>query len=93
MNRSQFYADTKIKLPELELSFRDYVMAENCLKESDRYKQALQYWKQRVQTLPPAPELPMAKNPRSISNPKFTRLHKKMNSDSWLAAIKNKSDT
>ncbi len=45
-------------LPTLELSYRDYVMWEQALQTTDIYDQAQKYWLRRLETLPPAPELP-----------------------------------
>lgn len=44
----------------LDISFRDYVLADIGQKESESYKSALAYWQDRFTTLPPAPELPLS---------------------------------
>lgn len=53
------------QLPPLELSIRDYVVAKTGLKGSPVYERALDYWRRRLPTLPPPPELPI-NIPRSV---------------------------
>ncbi|PSL51988.1 amino acid adenylation domain-containing protein [Saccharothrix carnea] len=47
------------ELPPLELSTRDYVVAKTALKGSAVHERALDYWRRRLPTLPPPPELPI----------------------------------
>lgn len=47
------------ELPPLELSIRDYIVAKTALKGSPVYERALDYWRRRLPTLPPPPELPI----------------------------------
>ncbi|MCM0760872.1 amino acid adenylation domain-containing protein [Sporomusa sphaeroides DSM 2875] len=51
------YYQPQKKLPEFELSFRDYLLAERKLRETDKYKQDREYWLNRIDTLPQAPDL------------------------------------
>ena len=46
------------KLAPLELSFRDYVLAEQAQRSSGRYRRAVDYWERRLLSLPPSPALP-----------------------------------
>ncbi|MDJ0726781.1 MAG: long-chain-fatty-acid--CoA ligase [Prochloraceae cyanobacterium] len=70
---SQLYENPDCLLPRLELSFRDYVLAESKLPDTPQYKRSREYWLDRLDSLPPGPELPLAKNPGSIIEPKFKR--------------------
>ena len=79
----QLYENPDAVLPELELSFRDYVLAEATLKESDAYRRALLYWQTRLATLPPAPELPLARNPATVIQPRFERQSAWIDPDRW----------
>ncbi|MDC0721163.1 amino acid adenylation domain-containing protein [Nannocystis bainbridge] len=54
---TRVYFDPHTSLEPLELSYRDYVLAELELRKTPAYQQSLAYWKQRVPQLPPAPEL------------------------------------
>ena len=77
------YREPGIPLAPLELSFRDYVLAEAALHESDLYQRSLDYWRSRLPALPPAPELPLARNPASLSHPRFVRRSIRLKPDAW----------
>ncbi|WP_084262886.1 non-ribosomal peptide synthetase [Actinomadura formosensis] len=47
------------ELPPLALTTRDYVVAKTNLKGTPIYERALDYWRRRLPTLPPPPELPI----------------------------------
>lgn len=51
--------DPGATLPSCGLSFRDYVLTEERLRNSASYQRSLQYWRDRLESLPPAPELPL----------------------------------
>ena len=57
----------------LPLTFRDYVLAERQLQESDLYRQAEAYWLARLDTLPPAPRTAVAAHHETHFKPQFTR--------------------
>jgi len=78
-----FYAEPSLQLPEPGLTFRDYVLAEHQLRNGRRYEQALDYWRERVTTLAPAPDLPLVRQPESIVNPHFTRRDRDMSAAQW----------
>ncbi len=80
---SQFYQNPAIRLPPLELSFRDYVMAEVSLRNSDVYRRADDYWQNRLASLPPAPELPLAKSPNDLPRSWFKRFHAQLDAEIW----------
>ncbi|MET7640824.1 amino acid adenylation domain-containing protein [Streptomyces sp. NPDC005438] len=61
------------ELPELELRFRDYVVAERSLRDSARFHRDRTYWTERLDDLPPAPELPTAGLGAGGSPPSFER--------------------
>jgi amino acid adenylation domain-containing protein len=64
----EFYADLDADLRPLELSFRDYVLALVALESAEIYERALGYWRDRLRSLPAAPELPIARNPSGLSS-------------------------
>ncbi|MCL5225673.1 non-ribosomal peptide synthetase [Pseudomonas nunensis] len=78
-----FYVDPNLILPEPGLTFRDYVLAEHQLRSGIRYEQALSYWRERVTSLAPAPDLPLVRQPESIANPHFTRRDRDMPAAQW----------
>ncbi len=69
----ELYQDPTRTFPPLELSFRDYVLAEEAVKQTRRYRKARNYWNKRLETLPPAPDLPLARAQETIAKPIFTR--------------------
>jgi amino acid adenylation domain-containing protein len=77
------YNHPEFVLPPLELSFRDYVLGESTLKNTPQYQRSQEYWFNRLDTLPPAPELPLAKNPNSITNPRFQRRSSQLSPEQW----------
>ncbi|WP_246258185.1 non-ribosomal peptide synthetase/type I polyketide synthase [Amycolatopsis anabasis] len=78
-----FYAEPDRSTVLPELSFRDYVLAEEELRETPLYERSLEYWRQRVQQLPPAPELPTAVAPGELIRPTFVRRHASLDSQVW----------
>jgi amino acid adenylation domain-containing protein len=67
----------------LELSFRDYVLAEQQLRQTAAYRRASDYWNARLPTLPPAPELPLIKQGAAPTRPRFSRLEGALEHDIW----------
>ncbi|SDQ31259.1 non-ribosomal peptide synthetase [Pseudovibrio sp. Tun.PSC04-5.I4] len=84
-----FYDDPELDLPPLEITFRDYVVQELALREDSRYEASLVYWRDRLTTLAPAPDLPLVKQPESISNPRFTRRKLTLEEPKWSAIKAN----
>ena len=70
-------------LPPLEFSFRDYVLTQVALRNSESYQRSLEYWQNRILTLPPSPELPLNKHPASIKHPQFVRRSGRLEADVW----------
>lgn len=55
----RLYKDPGTVFPPLELSYRDYVLGNIALQDSEVYQRSVEYWRNRVATLPPAPPLPL----------------------------------
>jgi amino acid adenylation domain-containing protein len=77
------YQDPAAELPPLALSFRDYVLAERALENTEIYQRSLAYWRERLPTLPPGPELPLALNPEQIRQPHFERRSGRLEAALW----------
>jgi amino acid adenylation domain-containing protein/non-ribosomal peptide synthase protein (TIGR01720 family) len=71
-----FYADPDTDLPNIGVTFRDYVLAVENLRDSPAYHAARSYWMDRIQTLPPPPELPLAKQPSQSDGQRVRRQHR-----------------
>ncbi|MDF5726640.1 MAG: amino acid adenylation domain-containing protein [Rhizonema sp. PD38] len=87
---SQIYQNPEAMLAPLELSFRDYVLAEIALRNSELYQCSRDYWFSRLPKLPPGPELPLAKNPGSVTQPHFVRRSASLEPTTWLQ-LKNRA--
>ena len=72
-----------LSLPPLELSFRDYVLAEFSLRDSQLYQRSKDYWLERVPTLPLSPELPLEKNLAAVEYPHFLHRTQKLDPNIW----------
>ncbi|WP_099071360.1 non-ribosomal peptide synthetase [Nostoc linckia] len=77
------YNNSEFVLPSLQLSFRDYVLGESTLKNTPQYQRSQEYWFNRLDSLPPAPELPLAKNPNGVANPRFQRRSSQLSPEQW----------
>ncbi len=80
-----FYTQPDAPLPPLGLTFRDYVLAEQGLRAGPAYRRALRYWQERLAHLPPAPDLPLARAPETITVPTFTRRDRQIPAATWSA--------
>jgi amino acid adenylation domain-containing protein len=79
----RFYLDEAVQLPPLAVCFRDYVIGEEALRHTERHARALAYWRGRIATLAPAPDLPMVMDPALLTKPRFTRLHAELKPEAW----------
>ncbi|HEY0993168.1 MAG TPA: amino acid adenylation domain-containing protein [Kofleriaceae bacterium] len=77
------YGDTGTALPPLEITFRDYVLAERALEGSDAEQRSLAYWRDRIPSLPPAPELPLASSPDPKAQGRFVRRTATLDAPAW----------
>ena len=80
----QLYRNPETSFSSLDFSFRDYVLAERNFQDSELYQHSLDYWRDRLATLPPAPELPLAKNPSKVMQPRFVRRKARLKEETWL---------
>ncbi|WP_246095364.1 non-ribosomal peptide synthetase/type I polyketide synthase [Streptomyces roseicoloratus] len=70
-------------LPELTLRYRDYVRQARALESGPEYDRALAYWRDRFDTLPGAPQLPLAVSPSSLERPVFTHRGATLAKEDW----------
>ncbi len=81
---AKLYHSPETSLTPLALSFRDYVLAEITLQEKEVAQSDMNYWQNRLPTLPPAPELPLAKKTSALTHPQFVRQSAKLEPETWL---------
>ncbi|MBU8894067.1 amino acid adenylation domain-containing protein [Corallococcus sp. M34] len=81
----QCYAtpDARLDPPEHRASFRDYVLATQALPETERYRRSREYWRERIGTLPPAPDLPRVPRARGARRPRFVRREARLERPRW----------
>ncbi|NET44009.1 non-ribosomal peptide synthetase [Okeania sp. SIO2B3] len=79
----QLYYTPETPLPTLEITFRDYVLTELSLKSTPQYQSSQEYWRQRLDSLPPTPELPMVKQTVALQEPEFKSLRSQLSARDW----------
>ena len=77
------YEDPLKKLKELDISFRDYVLALCEIENTNTYKNSQEYWMKRLDNMPHGPKLPLLKEPDSISKPIFKRFSYVLDTEEW----------
>jgi non-ribosomal peptide synthetase component F/acyl carrier protein/SAM-dependent methyltransferase len=77
------YENPNAELPALEIGFRDYVLAVAAQEQGEAWKRSYRYWMDRLPELPPAPELPLTRDPVTIVRPRFTRRAEILAADEW----------
>ena len=79
---AEAYKDENSVSGKYEISFRDYVITCEKLKQSDKYKADRDYWTAQAETLPPAPQLPL-RNQNNRENSGFVRYSTKLSAEKW----------
>ncbi|PSB50374.1 non-ribosomal peptide synthetase [Chamaesiphon polymorphus] len=79
----QVYQQPECVLRSLDISFRDYAIAEQNLCQTELYKRSRAYWLDRIDKLPPAPDLPLAKSPKELKQHRCRRYNAQMEMADW----------
>ncbi|WP_428929177.1 amino acid adenylation domain-containing protein [Marinibacterium sp. SX1] len=77
--------DPEARFPDLDLTFRDYVLAEQAQRETPGWQAAREYWQARLPDMPPAPDLPLVRDPASLGQPRFRCLTHRLPPETWRA--------
>ncbi|GGQ91239.1 non-ribosomal peptide synthetase [Streptomyces althioticus] len=78
------YARPDCELPPVDATFRDYVLSERRLRDTERYARDRAYWSRRVDELPGAPVLPLRDDhDPATTPPRFRRLTATLESRVW----------
>ncbi|MGJ7907808.1 amino acid adenylation domain-containing protein [Actinopolyspora sp. H202] len=80
-----FYEDPDAKLPTPTISFRDYLRAERQVRQGPAYERDREYWLERLDTLPAAPELPLVPEPSRYGPSGFTRRELRLDTETWAS--------
>jgi amino acid adenylation domain-containing protein len=70
-------------LPALELNFRDYVLTQRAQESSPAYQRSLAYWSERIESIAPAPELPLVKKASQVKNHRSKRWESSLSVNDW----------
>lgn len=77
------YRGEEASLAPLELTFRDYVLSRRQEIGGAQHTAAREYWMRRLEDLPPAPELPLAKSPAQVGRPIFAHRSARIDPADW----------
>ncbi|WP_210406346.1 AMP-binding protein, partial [Micromonospora sp. MH33] len=77
------YDDLDAPLPPVGMSFRDYVTSVRPAPAA--LARAREYWRARLDDLPPAPALPTAVEPAQLGRPTFERHEHRLSPQEWSA--------
>lgn len=81
----RFYEDDEPDLPELRFTFQDYIRHEEQARLEPSFQAARQYWADRLESLPPAPPLPLARRLSDLPAPRFSRFAASLPRERWEA--------
>jgi pyochelin synthetase len=79
----QLYQNPQLEFKPLEISFRDYVLTEREIQKTELYKRSRDYWLNRLDSLPPAPELPLQKRPSELKQHICQRYDGRLERNEW----------
>lgn len=68
---------------EINLSFRDYVLGLEEIKRSSSYEADKKYWEERADNFSPAPNFPLAKTEKQITEQRFCRRSDTLSPEEW----------
>ncbi|MCI7372776.1 MAG: KR domain-containing protein, partial [Desulfovibrio piger] len=88
---SLIYNGQEDKLPVLDITFRDYRLAEDRFRATVIYARDRDYWLARLDDLHAAPRLPLATSPAAIDRPVFSRRMTTLDKETWQR-IKQRGD-
>ncbi|WLI43671.1 condensation domain-containing protein [Pseudomonas beijingensis] len=84
--------DPQATLDPLDITFRDYLLAERGLLEGSRHQRDREYWLARVDDLPAAPQLPAPLSGEDTTVARFQRHSAQFDQPHWSALKKAASE-
>ncbi|WP_437729162.1 amino acid adenylation domain-containing protein [Sorangium sp. So ce861] len=79
----QLYREPARTLPPIAVSFRDYVLAEAREAASPARAEDRAWWLERLSSIAPPPDLPLARAPQEVTRPRFRRLSRRLPIEAW----------
>ena len=80
---AELYKEPTKGLEPLDLGFRDYVLFCGSPQNEEIRQRSREYWKGRLDALPPALELRLGRDPNALTHPRFRRLEARLGADRW----------
>ncbi|MGO5092388.1 amino acid adenylation domain-containing protein [Clostridium sporogenes] len=77
------YENPEKSIEDLEISFRDYIMTYEKIKEGDLYKRDVEYWNNKLERIYKAPDLPLCKRPELLDRQVFYRNEERLSKKEW----------
>lgn len=78
-----FCDNPQLELSEIECTFRDYMIAYNDFQNTETYKRDKEYWLNKLEEFPQAPQLPLKQDPSNVRKPKFKRKSYTLQRNEW----------
>ena len=79
----QLYHNPDANLPEMQSSFYNYILQHEALKQGESYQKDADYWRQRLPSFPPAPEIPFTRKLTEITQSRFSRFEDHLDPSVW----------
>ncbi|WFE98683.1 non-ribosomal peptide synthetase [Micromonospora sp. WMMD964] len=79
----RLYLDPGATLPEIGVSFRDYLLAVRAMETGPEYARSRAYWLDRLDTLPGGPDLPLAPSAGELRRSRFHRHEHRIDAGTW----------
>ena len=79
----ELHKQPQARLPAVSLTFRECVQAIAASKDSDSYLDQWRYWEKRLDTLPPAPDLPLCQPLSALGQVRFRRRECRLTAGEW----------
>lgn len=79
----QLYQNPQLEFEPLAISFRDYVLTEQKIQQTELYERSQNYWLSRLDSLPPAPDLPLSKRPNELKQHLCRRYAGGLEKEQW----------
>ncbi|HWX43943.1 MAG TPA: amino acid adenylation domain-containing protein [Solirubrobacteraceae bacterium] len=80
---TRLYREPDAELEPVGVTFRDYLLAERRVAESELFERSKAYWMERLPALPRAPELPLARSPAALERQVHVRREHRLDAERW----------
>ena len=80
-------ADPAAILPPIEMSFADYVQAQNAARQGPRRQKAWDYWQPRLADFPGPPALPLTRRLGEGQRPRFRHVSRAFTATEWKKIV------